>query len=405
MSVSKTDMREEAVVGLAMVTETASASDMRFEVKAAAELTDGERAAWADMRAKNPALYSPYYDFEYARIVSKLRDDVRVIIWFNGKKPAAFLPVQGKRFARPVGAPMTDYHGVICAVDTPVDMADMLAAAGIGAYHYDALAQTSGAPALDPIACSAIDLTGGGDNWRGGKDGSYRRHLKNLRRRIRNSETDHGDITAALQTQDKDVYAQLIEWKRAQYARTGKYDVLSADWTRGLLETLMSRSGENLRTDMHALYFGDRLAAVDMGITDGVTYHSWMTAYDPELRNYSPGMQLLEKIIDAAGATGYTALDLGPGLDGYKKHYADEKFPPVSSGFIAAGGPAAALSKLYGAAEAAAERAPIGGLSRLPGKLRRRYGMISACDPTFSGRAKALVSAAVDSGKSAPESD
>lgn len=387
------------------MTQTLQTGGMRYFVKAAAELTELERAAWADMRAANPALYSPYYHLDYTRVVAGLRDDVRVITGYEDGAPAAFLAVQGTAFARPVGAPMTDYHGVICRPETQIDLSAMLSAAGIGAYHYDALARTAGIVAPEPIACSVIDLSGGGAQWREGQDGSYRRHLKSLRRRIRKSESEHGEVITVLQTRGQDVYDQVIAWKRDQYARTGKYDVLSANWTRGLLDELMARTGETLRADMHALYFGDRLAAVDLGLTDGQTYHSWITAYDPQLRNYSPGMQLLEQIIDGAAGCGYHALDLGPGLDGYKKHYADERFTPVSSGFVAAGGPAAALTRLYGAAEAAAMRAPIGGLSQLPGKLRRRYGMISACDPTFSGRAKALVSAVADSGKSGKSSE
>ncbi len=392
-------------MGLAMATETSHTANMRFDVKTPAELTIGEYSAWTLFRVQNPALCSPYFHPDYTEIVAGLRSDVRIIIAYDGDAPAAFLPVQGKSFARPVGAPMTDYHGPVCAPDTPVDIAAMLTAAGIGAYHYDALSQTQGVIAPEPIACSAIDLHAGGDTWREGQDGSYRRHLKSLRRRTRNAASEYGDIEVKLQTRASEIYDQLIAWKRDQYARTGKYDVLSAGWTQGLLDALMARPDHDLRADMHALYFGDRLAAVDMGLTDGVTYHSWITAYDPELRNVSPGMQLLEHIISGAGDCGYSALDLGPGLDGYKRHYADDAFPPVSAGFVAAGGPAAALSRLYGAAEAAAERAPIGGLSRLPGKLRRRYGMISACDPTFTGRAKAMVSAVADSGKSPGSQD
>lgn len=392
-------------MGLAMVSETANALDMQYGVKALVNLTDEERHIWTDLRAKNPALYSPYFHPDYARIVAALRDDVRIVIGSIDGRPEAFLPVQGTSFARPVGAPMTDYHGVVCAPETDIDLQAMLSAGGIGAYHYDAMTQTRGVSVQDAIACSVIDLSDGPEAWREGQSGSYRRHLKSLRRRIRNSAAEYGEVRANLKSSDADVYDRLIEWKRAQYARTGKYDVLSAEWTRGLLETLMARRQENLRADMHSLYFGDRLAAIDLGLTDGSTYHSWITAYDPDLRNVSPGMQLLEQIISGAQECGYRALDLGPGLDGYKRHYADDIFLPVSAGFAAASGPAAALSKLYGAAEAAAERAPIGGLGRLPGKLRRRYGMISACDPTFSGRAKALVSAVTDSGKNAGSSD
>jgi len=196
------------------------------------------------------------------------------------------------------------------------------------------------------------------------------------------------------------MFEQLIVWKRAQYERTGKYDVLSAGWTETLLKELLAapRVKNGLRADMHGLYFGDRLAAIDLGLTDGKTYHSWITAYDPDLRTVSPGMQLLEEILEQSKTLGYAVLDLGPGLDGYKHHYADEGFGSVRSGFTAIRGPAATLSRLYNAAETVGERSDLA-LGRLPGKFRRRYSQIAACDPSFTGRAKAMISAAVTSGK------
>ena len=119
-----------------------------------------------------------------------------------------------------------------------------------------------------------------------------------------------------------DVYAALLKWKREKFAQTGKYDVLSADWTQSLIRTLWERGQEaDLRCDMHALYFGNRLAAIDLGLSDGQIFHSWMVAYDDELSEYAPGIQLLEGLIDASAETGYRRIDMGDGLDGYKRHY------------------------------------------------------------------------------------
>jgi CelD/BcsL family acetyltransferase involved in cellulose biosynthesis len=194
-------------------------------------------------------------------------------------------------------------------------------------------------------------------------------------------------------SRDDSAFDQLIEWKRAQYHRTGKYDVLSADWTRGVLKALFESQSE-LRADMHVLYFGETIAAIDLGLTDGTVYHSWITAYNPDHRNMSPGMQLLEQLVEQASPLGYKTLDLGAGLDGYKHHYADAHMGgAIRSGFIAASGPAATLSRIYGAAESFGDKKNMGGLGPLPGKIRRRYSQIAACDDSFSGRAKAMLSA------------
>jgi len=137
---------------------------------------------------------------------------------------------------------------------------------------------------------------------------------------------------------------------------------------------------------MHALYIGDRLAAIDTGLTDGTTYHSWIVAYDPTLGIYSPGARLLNGILNESDHLGYERLDLGVGIDAFKRHYATEDVT-TSSGFVPVSGPAAALAQVYDAAEKLGKKK----LGDAPGRLRRRYAQIAACENTVTGRAKAMV--------------
>ena len=111
------------------------------DVIAPSKLTLDDKADWAALRAENPALYSPYFHSAYTELVGALRDDAYVAIARSGGKAVAFLPFQGPKpgksgFARPIGAPMTDYHGFIAAPDTDFDAADIMRSAGIGAFHY-----------------------------------------------------------------------------------------------------------------------------------------------------------------------------------------------------------------------------------------------------------------------------
>lgn len=346
------------------------------------------RLAWPQLRASNPALYSPYFHIGYTDLIAALRDDVNVLIIEDNQRAIGFLPLQGRNFARPLGDPFTDYHGIIAAPGTRFDLPDLLRQSGIGAYYFDSFIGDidSHHPDTMPRACAAFDISGNGEAFRSAQDSSYSRHLKGLRRRARKSQSV-GDLQIKWGSKDDDVFEQLLRWKRAQYERSGKYDVLGAEWSRAAL-TRLFKSQTELRADMHALYFGDNLAAIDLGLTDGVTYHSWITAYDPDLSEFSPGMQLLEALINKGEALGYNRIDLGPGLDGYKKYYRGaEGCTPAQSGFVAGRGAPAALSKLYGAAERAS------GAAGLPGKVRRRYTQIAACDRTLSGRLKGLIKA------------
>ena len=364
----------------------------RHKIQAVESLSDTDWAAWDRMRSENPALISPYFHPDYTRLLSELRPDVSIVSLYDEAGNAkAFLPIQGKRFARPVGAPMSDYHGLITS-DPELSYSQSLGLTTIGALHFSHAIdtnrlQTTQILSRDETACFEIETDV--QAWRDSKDSSYRRHLKSNRRRIRKAAEAIGDPRLETFCRDIDVYQSLLGWKRAKFAQTGKYDVLSADWTQSLIRTLWER-GEKaaLRCDMHALFFGDRLAAIDLGLTDGVTFHSWMVAYDDDLSEYGPGIQLLEKMIDTTPETGYKRYDLGAGLDGYKRHYATHS-SPVVGGFVPLTGAAGRLSRVYAATERWGEKA----LRDIPGKLRRRYSQIAACEDDFSGRTRHMLAA------------
>lgn len=371
------------------------AFDLDIRVKNPAELTSAELEAWAAIRAGNPALYSPYFHSDYTLLTGELRKDACVAVGYKGEQAVCFFPFQGSGFVRPLGAPMTDYHGFIEAVDADIDHTEFLNQAGIGALHYTSLV---GEPAdmigfhREEYPLCLIDLTGGVESWRSSRSSSYRRSLKSNRRRIRRTE-DEFERRFEYKSRSGEAYEQLMNWKRERFSETGLYDVLSADWTSGLLRELWERD-TGLRCDMHVLYFGDDMAAMDMGLTDGHTFHSWMVAYNPDFHHLSPGTQLLEDMIDNAPELGYKLIDLGAGMDSYKSAYAAEG-SVARSGYVPVAGAAAAISKLYGAAEKFGEKS----LKDIPGKLRRRYTQIADCDDTVSGRAKAMF-AAVKSGGS-----
>jgi len=364
-------------------------------VKRADELSETDRIAWAALRASNAATYSPYFHLDYTILLSELRDDVFIACVYENNLPIAFLPYQGQRFARPVGAPMTDYHGLICKNDTSFNIVEILKAAGIGAYHFSAsVSEQMSSHFQSDDDGVLMDVSSGAQAWRETRDGSYRRHLKSNRRRIRKATEDIGEPRFVWQSEDQAIFNQLIAWKKQKFTETGKYDVLSADWTMELLTQLWQQNNGSLKCDMQALYFGDRLAAIDLGLSDGQTFHSWIVAYDGELHSYAPGIQLLEGLIDASKDLGYRRIDLGVGTDGYKRHYATEPIK-AGTGFIAAQGSAAALSNLYSKAEIFGQKA----LKDAPGKLRRRYTQIAACEDSVSGRAKAMLNAVKSSGR------
>ena len=343
------------------------------------DVTDADRAAWLALRAGDPALESPYHHPDYHRLVDRHQGGGRLSLARRGGELVAVLPWQGGRFARPSGAPLSDYQSVI---GEALPVATLLRGEAVGAFHYTAMPDTDG----EETARIEIDDAEG---WRAAQGGSYRRHLKSTRRRIRKASEEIGEPRVVVQSRDIDAYQALMRWKRDKFAETGKYDVLANAANAGLLRALWERPRDaELRCDLHVLYFGERIAACDLGLTDGRVFHSWIVGYDNDLLPYAPGIQLLEGVIDAGVETGYRVIDLGPGLDGYKRHYASHA-RRVSSGVVALPGAVGAIATAYDRAEGALRDKTGDAL----GKMRRRYSQIAACEPSLSGRSRAMASA------------
>lgn len=346
------------------------------------ELTPDDLAAWIALRAGNPALESPYHHPDYHACVDRHQGGGRVTVARENGTPVALLPWQGGAFARPSGAPLSDYQTVVSSADTDINIATLLKGQAVGAFHYTAMPSPNGEDTC------RMELTAP-DAWREQRDGSYRRHLKSTRRRIRNAEDEFGPRRIVTQSRDVDAYQALMKWKREKFDETGKFDVLSNEGTAGILRDLWERGPTaRLRADMHVLYFGDKIAACDLGLTDGHVFHSWIVGYDPDLYNFAPGIQLLEAVIDAVPALGYGVIDLGPGTDGYKRQYATHS-RRIDSGVVTLPTAAGAVAAGYDRMEGALQEKTGDAL----GKIRRRYSQIAACEPRLSKRYAAMARA------------
>ena len=342
------------------------------------------RRDWVGLRESSPQNSSPYFHPAYTEAVATVSPEpVSVIVDESG----ALMTVQGGAAARPMGAPMSDYHGVVGAY--PGGAAGLLRAAGKATFTAGGLIEPGADTPLLQVPVCRIDLSGGVGEWTASRDKSYRRHAKSHRRRVRKATEDMGEPRVDWRSRNVDDFNTLVALKRAQYAASGKYDVLGS-WPGQLIRNLWERGGDGVWAELHILRFGNRFAAADLGLTDGTTFHSWIVAYDPELASYGPGIQLLEALVQASPGLGYTTIDLGMGLDGYKRHYTNVD-ANVGVGVLRLGGARADLSRLYGRMESRLE--PLA-------RLRRRYAQVAACEPRFSGRAKAMGEAVLSSGRS-----
>ena len=113
----------------------------------------------------------------------------------------------------------------------------------------------------------------------------------------------------------------LLDWKSRQYARIRAVNPFARPGTLDFLRRLLELRGSEFQGVLSALYFGDRLAAVHLGLRCRNVLHVWFPTYNEELGKYSPGIIYLLEQAAAAAALGIQRIDLGGGNEAFKARF------------------------------------------------------------------------------------
>lgn len=367
---------------------TAVMSETQVDIVSLEDLTPEHWLRWTEFRRGNSALYSPYFHPDYSKTVEQLHNNCYVAIIKDSDGVIGFLPYQQKTrggSATALGAPMTDYHGVISTQPLELDMKVILSSAKINTLNMPRLPKT----VSTACAVMCLEKFETADAWRDNNSASYKRFYKTLKRKARKTDRDLGQREFVWQSQDPEYLPLLLNWKSAQLIQSNHYDVFGVQWTRQLLSDFLANGpSSDLRADMHIMRIGGKPAAIDLGLTDGKTYHSWILSYAPEFSKVSPGAQLKEAMIDQSAELGYKRFDIGTGIDRHKAYYTTEDIESSNTLWLGSG-----LQSSIAKAYAGFEQFGSSYMKDIPGKFRRRYNQVSACDPQRSGQIKSMLTA------------
>jgi CelD/BcsL family acetyltransferase involved in cellulose biosynthesis len=366
---------------------------LRAESVHPAKLDPADAAAWRALCAAHPAFASPLLGPDFALAVARVRADAQIAVWRNDGRPVAFLPYHRRpgAFARPIGAPLSDYHALVG--EPGVSLAQALAAADLTAYRFTGLLDPHGlfdAQSSGRQAGFRIELETTAETYLEALRAASPKRFKNYRRLDHKLDREVGPLRMVAPDRSREVFDTLMAWKRDQLARTGAHDFLRPDWTRQLLSALFDLQEGDFRGLMICLYAGDRLVGGHFGVRLGTVFHPWIASIDPELADWSPGQVFLPRAIAAMPQLGLTAYDLGPGHEHYKRPFA----PGVR--MVAEG--LAAAESAAGRAAQASDRAwsLVGGARGGPlDRVRRRLDAIATVELSLTGRARSLAAAVV----------
>lgn len=361
------------------------------------DLSQSDADAWRAMQAATPVFGSPLLGPDFARAVGEVRSDARVSIWRKASGAPAAILAHHRRpggFARPIGAPLSDYQALLSSPDVAMPATDALASAGLGALRLSGLIDPFGAFDADKLQASPahrIVLEGPASAYLQRVREASSNASKNQRRYSVRLERDLGSLQIAAPDLDQAAFERLLAWKRRQLERSGLHDFLRAQSTGALTQRLFDTRGDAFEGLMISLYAGDRHVAGQFGVRQGDWYHPWIAAFDPELRAYSPGFLHQWKAIEAMPGLGLRTYDLGTSSDRWKQVFASETVL-VGAGMVTA-------DNLSGRIALASEQVwALGPLRRHPlaGRVRRRLDQLAAMEPTLGGRVRGVMEAAMN---------
>ena len=310
---------------------------MKYQVIAADQLTEQHVDAWSRIQQADPALASAYFTPEFTLAVGAVRDRAEVAVMEEDGLPVGFLPYhRGKaNVAEQIADTLTDFQGAIVREGVRWDLKALFRACGISAMYWDHVAP--GQKAFLPHRWSEapspyMDVEGGFEAYRKNRNRPGSDKIKQALRKMRKLEREQGPLRLEACSSDPKVFETLIEWKRAQYVRTNTRDVFSCCWTVELLRRIGQLRGEALCGMLSALYVGDRLAAVHMGMMSRGVMHWWFPAYDVGLSRYSPGMIQLIRMVQEAPELGINRIDLGKGSEQFKTQFMTGSTPVAEGG-------------------------------------------------------------------------
>ncbi len=286
------------------------------------ELTPEMIESWKKFQHLSPDLTSPFYSPEFTQLISRHRNDVEVAV-VNEDSLRAFFPYQRGKWntGRPVGAKLNDFQGVIHAPNQPVDLFHLVRCCNLSLWSFDHLPVTriSKLHKNQMIAHSPyISLANGYDGYLAEKKRAKSKTQQSYLRKSRKLAREIGELRFVFHSSDTDVFDQLLKWKSEHLRRIQASNVFENQWAYRVAQELPSIQDDEFKGTLSSLYAGDQLIAAHLGLRNSNTLHWWVTSYNPEFHQYSPGMILLSELIRASAEQGIRKIDLGKGNEAYK---------------------------------------------------------------------------------------
>ena len=346
------------------------------EIIKSSELSKNDENKWREFCAAHSQFQSPILSPEFFHEVAKVRDDVFVAVFRKESEVIAFLSFHRRPngFARPVGAPFSDYSALITPPNPQIRMNEAMELAGIKKFR----------------AIGWIDPYNVSDDFLGENDEAHamclviedlphsasKKHRKNVNRLRRHLSETYGEVKFIFDDKSQEHFDRMIELKRIQTKQTGVHDFLAPIWVQEFIKNLFNNPRDGLHGSMLTMTAGDKPVAWQFGPKLGNRMHPWIFTYEPDYAQYSPGQIYLMDCPIPMRENNVAYNDLSTGAQAYKNTFCNVHFP-VKHGTIIANSPS---KNQFGTSK----------IDKIMQKLDRRFDQIACLELDFLGRAKGI---------------
>jgi CelD/BcsL family acetyltransferase involved in cellulose biosynthesis len=307
---------------------------MRATICRPRDLGDAECARWREMQCATPALRHPFLAAEFAQAVDGVSDRARVAVFEDGPGIVGFFAfeVAPLQVARPLAGRVAYRQAIVHAPGATPSWPELLRATGLRVVEFTDLTAEQSPPAstLAMSESPIVDTSGGWEAYR--ETARKRRRLKNTMYLARRLEREAGPVEFNWGKLDRNELRQLIDWKSAQYRRSGWPNPFARRWIRELVDAVSEPRG-SLKPLFSSLRAGDQLVAVDLSLVFDNVYAGWFSAYNPDFSFYSPGAIRMLRTVEHACEDGFAYIDLARGDETYKRSFKNAHLD-VATGFV-----------------------------------------------------------------------
>ncbi|WP_406268803.1 GNAT family N-acetyltransferase [Streptomyces sp. NBC_00191] len=298
-------------------------SGLRIRVVKPDELDETEIDAWRALRTKSGSPANPFMEPEFTLAVGRVRPAARVAVLWEDGEPAGFFPFERGPLGhgRAIGLGVSDSQGALLRPGLTIASRELLSACALSAWEFDNLEAGQGVfqpEAAEEFASPVIDVGAGYAAYEQLLRAQSPKFLKTTLAKERRLGRQAGEVRFVFDERDPGALRTLMEWKSAQYRRTGRRDRFAKEWINTLVRQLHETRTPGCSGVLSVLYVADRPVAAHFGLRSRTVLSCWFPAYDPQFAKYSPGLILHLRMAESAAADGIGLLDLGRGPSEYK---------------------------------------------------------------------------------------